>query len=111
MSELNIRELKAAATAAKRFYPDWPDIAERLTTDGYVSFFVNFIAKVGPDDILTLLERLQVAENAAKDAERLDFIAKNPEMQFRYHKKKKTMGFYWVNELRVRAASIHAGCH
>jgi hypothetical protein len=82
---LGIDQLKAAALAATS--DEWRlDKSNGLKWKGIAD--KNFNEAANPATILALLERLQVAEDAAKDAERLDFIAAHPEMQLRCHKKR-----------------------
>lgn len=70
MSELNIPDLKAAALAAKPIEA----ANELLECDHCIE---KFHALANPTTILALIERLQVAEDAAKDADLLDFVLEN----------------------------------
>ena len=62
-------DLKVASLAAKiRMEDRWSTLKNCLDRDGYLSVFSDYIDLADPATILALIERLQVAEDAAKRA-------------------------------------------
>ena len=61
----DIEKLKAAALAASKMYPEWNEIVKDMNADGYVSFLTDYVSKVDPTILLSLIGRLEVAEKDA----------------------------------------------
>lgn len=102
----DLEELKAAALAAtpgpwfaytidscsinpnQAYFVSGPEQRAMDHSVGFEKADAELIVRSNPTTILALIERLKVAEDAAKDTERLDFIAAHPEMQLSCHKKR-----------------------